>query len=222
MKIVNEILRVNSMVLDSIVVQDGKTHFYLRFHSSVNPEVSDILSRFTEDAENTRIESLGPSPGLISILKEINKVSPLGLVCYRIPLDQGERKLLKFLNENDVAELCSSFIYEDEFRAVLYHSGQKQLQSSSIKPVSARNSVYEIFLKNDFLYQLRVEANKFPILRLRTIVEKLVGSLVVSVFLPVSQMSECYALLFRLSRESDKRAELLRTERLNDIIIERL
>lgn len=205
MKIVNELLSIPSMALNRLDIYKGEMHFYSRFHDNYLPEVSEALSRYTADGENTRIEWLGPSPGIINILEQINSRYPISLLSYQVPVDPDDEILNSVISDvPHLLEIENSHTHENRFKTLLY-SGKPlvDLEPHEIRTISNEDMIYETYGSNKLLSEVRKRANEIPVIRLRYFVKKVGNSMEVDLFIPTNQTHEYYSLLYQIAKDED-------------------
>lgn len=206
MKIVNELLSGESVTLNRVDITRGFINVYTRFHSSMLDGVSETLSRYVTQNGDSRIEWLGPSPGIRWILELINREYPLSVITYTVPLSEGDLALSEGREgKKALLEVKSDVIRNSGFPCILYSTWDKGIVHPTIHPVSQRDGIYEVDLKNSFLLEVADEANRKHIIRTKKFVRVLGERMEVTVFLPSIQRQEYYSILYAIARKENNR-----------------
>ena len=207
MRIVSDLLSVPSMVLNRLDIYKGEMHFYSRFHDNFSPEVSEALSRYSADNENTRIEWLGPSPGITSILELINSKYPISLLSYQVPVEQDDEILNNLISGDQyLMEIENSQSTGNKFKMLVYSSKPViDPESRGFRTISDEDCIYETHGSNRFLSEIRRRANNIPVIRLRYFVKKLGNTMEAYLFIPTNQTHEYYSLLYDIAKEENNR-----------------
>lgn len=90
--IIGKLLELPSFVINRADICKGFLNIYSRFHSSQIDAVSDLLAQYTSDSENSRVEWLGPSPGLMYVMDLINSEYPISVVTFDVSLHGDEKR----------------------------------------------------------------------------------------------------------------------------------
>ncbi len=202
--IVRKLLLLPSVMLNRADMSKGFLNLYVRFHSSILEEISALLSEYTVDTANSRIELLGPSPGLMEIMDLINSQYPVSLITYEIEVPENDENLTPMLQLNAVAEVKISTTGSGGFLAVIYTEDVigKQLPKG-MEELSVQDGLYSFTISNDILRTIREESTKLHIVRMRFFVKPGDGKLQVTVFLPSNQVYEYYTVIFNVARASN-------------------
>lgn len=197
--IIGKLLDLPSMTLNRADMSSGFLNIYARFHSCNLGEVSHILSEYTSDLDNSRVEWLGPSPGIIQIMDLINSQYPVSLVTYEIKDDDNSSNCLS--RAGNVLVEVKGTDSDNEFQSVLYAGTEREdkLPGGATR-ISPNEGVYRYTFSNRFLGIVRDRANRAHIIRMRFFVKPLNGKLEVSTFLPTSQVYEYYSILYDVER----------------------
>lgn len=197
--IIRKLLDLPSMTLNRADISSGFLNVYARFHSCNLDEVSHILSEYTSDRANSRVEWLGPSPGIIQIMDLINSQYPISLVTYEISDDDNSPHSLS--KAGNVLVEVKGADSESEFSSILYADPWEmdRLPEGTTK-ISPDERVHSFTFSNRFLGMVRDRSNRAHIIRMRFFVKPLNGKLEVSTFLPTSQVYEYYSILYDVAR----------------------
>ena len=199
LKIINELSEVKSFVMNRADMNGGFLNIYARFHRSELEEVSALLSEYMSDFKNSRIDWLGPSPGLMYIMNLINSDYPISLLTYNVPFRDGDAPLKEKCRDG-IIEIKNNVTTRDEIRAVFY----SDREVDDLEPIDKENMIYSVILRNYFLNEVRKKANEKHLLRLRHFVRVDDGGLKVSVFIPSRIIYDLYSIVYELARSFDK------------------
>ena len=202
LRIVNKLIEIPSFIINRSDMNNGFLNIYARFHSTHLPDVSENLSAYTGDLENSRVEWLGPNPGIIKTMDLINSEYPVSLVTYVVKLE-GENKALSELanNANTLVEIKNSQMSDGKFQAVMYSNSDLTKLIKGINVISKEDGIFEMPLTDEILELVRDASNRDNIMRLRFFIKPKDGNLEVTVFLPSSLLYEYYSVLYNLTRK---------------------
>ncbi len=204
LRIVNKLIEIPSFIINRSDMNNGFLNIYARFHSTNLPDVSENLSAYTGDVENSRVEWLGPNPGIMKTMDLINSEYPVSLVTYVVKLE-GENKALSELahNANTLVEIKNSQMSDGKFQAVMYSNSDLTKLIKGVNVISKEDGIFEMPLTDEILESVRDASNRDHIMRLRFFIKPEDGNLEVTVFLPSSLLYEYYSVLYNLSRKMD-------------------
>ena len=204
--IISKLMELPSFIINRSDISEGFLNIYARFHSSQMDEVSLLLSEYTSDIENSRVDWLGPSPGIMSIMDLINSEYPVSLITYQIPMN-GERNIFgKLKDEEVIAEVKNMNSRNGAFRAVLYTENPlKEEEMNEFFAISKNGKIHMIEMENTFLSLVREAANNSHIMRVRFFIKPSGDRLETSVFVPTENVYEYYSILFNIARKYGNR-----------------
>lgn len=201
LEIINKIMALPSCIINRSDISGGFLNVYARFHNSQIEEVSTLVSEYASDVENSRVDWLGPSPGVMSIIEQINSEYPVSMITYQIPASNEEKDLIKQFSGGVIAEATSSSERGHGFSLVFYAASNMNKMINGSMPLSLDSGIYSFTLTNPFLIAIREEANRRHIARIRFFLKPVQEKLEVSVFLPKSSVYDYYSMLFAIARE---------------------
>lgn len=203
LKVINKLMEVPSFVINRSDMSDGFLNVYARFHNSQLKRVSELLAQYTADTGNSRIDWLGPSNGILAITDLINREYPISLVSYRVPIGEEDSVLREIVCEQGVlAEARNNLNIGDKISAVLYSDHDISGKYDGVETVSSKDGIYQVEIGNRFQNQVRLEANKKHIMRIRYFIKPRGNELELSVMMPETSVYEYYSILYRLAREN--------------------
>ena len=204
LKIINKLMEIPSFIVNRSDINNGFLNVYARFHSSQLPVVSENLAYYTEDIENSRVEWLGPNPGITKTMDLINSEYPVSIVTYIIKLNGEDRTMSELAhNVDSIAEVKNSQMSDGKFKAVLYSNSTSAGLIEGVNAISKDDGIFELETANDILSMIRDVSNSDHIMRLRYFVKPRDGNLEVTVFLPSSTLYEYYSVLYNIARKSE-------------------
>ena len=202
LKIINKLMEIPSFIINRSDMNNGFLNVYARFHSSQLSMVSENLSVYTEDIENSRVEWLGPNPGIIKTMDLINSEYPVSVVTYIIKLNGEDRTMSELAhNVDSMAEMKNSQMSDGKFKAVLYCNSASAGLIEGVNAISKDDGIFELETGNDILATIRDASNSDHIMRLRYFVKPRDGNLEVTVFLPSAILYEYYSVLYNIARK---------------------
>ncbi|MHB1708442.1 MAG: hypothetical protein ACYCT2_03060 [Thermoplasmataceae archaeon] len=202
LKIINKLMEIPSFIINRSDMNNGFLNVYARFHSSQLPMVSENLSAYTEDMENSRVEWLGPNPGIMKTMDLINSEYPVSVVTYTIRLNGEDRTMSELAhNVDSMAEIKNSQMSDGRFKAVLYSNSASAGLIEGVDAISKDDGIFELETGNDILANIRDASNSDHIMRLRYFVKPRDGNLEVTVFLPSAVLYEYYSVLYNIARK---------------------
>lgn len=200
--IVNKLIEIPSFIINRSDMNNGFLNIYARFHSTNLSDVSKNLTDYTGDMENSRVEWLGPNPGIIKTMDIINSEYPVSFVTYMVKLE-GENKALSELahKADTLVEIKNSQMRDGKFQAVMYSNSDLTRLIEGINVISKDDGIFEMALTDEVLELVRDASNREHIMRLRFFIKPIDGNLEVTVLLPSSLLYEYYSVLYNLSRK---------------------
>lgn len=202
LKIINKLMEIPSFIINRSDMNNGFLNVYARFHSSQLSLVSEDLSAYTEDVENSRVEWLGPNPGIIKTMDLINSEYPVSVVTYIIRLNGEDRTMSELAhNVDSMAEIKNSQMKDGKFKAVLYSNSASAGLIEGVNAISKDDGIFELETGNEILGMIRDVSNRDHIMRLRYFIKPREGNLEVTVFLPSAILYEYYSVLYNIARK---------------------
>ena len=202
--VVNKLMDLPSFVINRADISRGFLNIYSRFHSSDLENVSDLLAEYTSDLENSRVEWMGPSPGIMRTMDLINSEYPVSLVTYEFRLDIDDRDIAALAKDPGIiAELKNSESRDGKLKLVVYSENPEPLDMSGMRPISTHEGIYDLSFSSAFVSSVRDAANREHIMRLRYFIKPFDGKMRVSVFLPSASMYEYNSILYEMARKKD-------------------
>ena len=207
--IIDKLCNLPSFVVSRADISKGFLNVYGRFHHSYMKEVSTLLSQYTEDKENARVEWIGPIPGLMKIMDDINYEYPVSLLTYNIKLTQEGQDLRDVLYEpGTIGELRNSEEKNGLMKAIVYTNHRITREIEGLIPVSEDDFIYEFSYTNELLKEIRVIANNNHIMRIRYFIRESEEKLKASVFVPTASVYEFSSIIFDLARAYEGKIEV--------------
>lgn len=206
MAVLNKLMQLPSFIINRSDMSQGFLNIYGRFHSSIINEVSGLLAQYTADVENSRVDWLGPSYGIMWIMDLINSEYPISLVTYRVPLEGEEYLLNDIIKEpGAIAEVRNNLYENDKISAVVYTNNEIMGDYDGLTRISPKDGIYQVDVSNQFHNLVRRFANEKHVMRTRYFIKPIGKELEMNVFLPTNSVYEYYSILYKLAREHDNR-----------------
>ena len=202
--VINKLMDLPSFVINRADISRGFLNIYSRFHSSDLEKVSDLLAEYTSDLENSRVEWMGPSPGIMRTMDLINSEYPVSLVTYEFRLDNDDKDIAALAKDPGIiAELKNSESREGKLKLVVYSDNTEPMDMPGMRPISIHEGIYNLSFSSSFVSSVRDAANREHIMRLRYFIKPFDGKMRVSVFLPSASMYEYNSILYDMARKKD-------------------
>ena len=206
--VINKLMHLPSFIVNRSDMSGGFINIYSRFHSSQADAVSSLLAEYTADGMNSRVDWLGPSPGITSIMDLINREYPISLITYDLPMNGDEESIRSILSGDVMAEASNSLADDGSFSAVLYSGSPIHGNVEGISPVSPDDGIYCMVMRNSFLTMVRDKANQQHIMRTRFFIKPSGEKLQITVFLPSASIYEYYSIIFEIARKTENRVSV--------------
>ena len=206
--IIDEIIKIPSVIMQHLYLKNGKLFIDLRFHESKSAEISNlIIEHLTEDGK-IALESLTPRSGAISFLSEMNSMIPITFISYSVPLLNAD-PLERLLSADDsIAEIEKKPGLK--YRALIFSRSPLTKQDDFIT-ISKEDNLYETWGNNPILQEIRKIVNDKSILRLAHFLEVKEGRLIVSFFIPTYEAMEFIRLISKIDFNTEKHPIKLRS-----------
>jgi hypothetical protein len=200
LSIVGKLMDLPSFMINRSDMKDGFLNIYSRFHSSQIDKVSQLLAEYTSNKENSRIDWMGPSAGIMRDIELINREYHISVVTFETHADENEHNLRLLENESEImAEAKNNQSVKGNFRAVLYSNHV----IDGFTPIDQKSFIYELHFDIPDISTIREESNKQHIIRNRYFIKLKEGRLEVTVFLPTANAYEYYSILFNIARRKE-------------------
>ena len=149
-----ELNQIPSVVVDGIVVHDGYSYVYLRFHSNDQSKVSAVLKNSFMGFERYATQYLGPSTGVIDSFREISDITPLKYVEIggSVPpsiMNITNDPVIKTLGVSWTREM--KYLLGEEIRAIYYDENSLLQEGSFVTKISNSQRIYETSFSNPLI-----------------------------------------------------------------------
>ncbi|OWP56704.1 MAG: hypothetical protein B2I17_04415 [Thermoplasmatales archaeon B_DKE] len=186
LSIVSELIQVPSVSIDGIYLNEGYLSVNFRFHSHFNELVSPIVSSYVSKFQNFQIKRMGPSPGLINILKSAVDYTPLSLIT-TLNTHEGGPAEDNPLGTNWIREL--KYISTDgQIHAIYKTDIEPESLGGKVTVISQKDGIYEATTKNSFVDFYSTKTNSDMISSLSRIQSASANKLVSSSIFPRSYL----------------------------------
>jgi hypothetical protein len=144
-----ELVRIPSVIIDSVFLHNGYLKIGIRFHSAFSSSVSSLLGKYLGMYPKLNVLKLGPAPGLIDVLRGISEFVPLSMVG-TLNVYNGETLEKNPLGSRWIREL--KFGSSDGLVHAVYKCDNLQeIDRSKITVISERDGIYEATTRNDLV-----------------------------------------------------------------------
>ncbi|MHB1441098.1 MAG: hypothetical protein ACYCSO_10250 [Cuniculiplasma sp.] len=202
LSIIDKLVEIPSLIINGSDVYGGFLNVYARFHSSQLEKVSELLARYTSTSKNARIEWLGPSPGIMKIMDDINKEYPLSVVTYSTPINREDIHVREIPSSPKIlCEVKSSGAMKGDINLVV----STDMPVEDLIPIDLSENLYQMELRSPFPFIVRNKANIQHIIRIAYFGKLQNGKIEVTVFLPTDFLYEFYSILYEVADETDNK-----------------
>ncbi len=190
------LLDIRSMIIAQTFVLRGELYFSFRFHNSVMRQVNVALGKILENGR-FRLIYLGMSPGILSLIDNANRNTPLSVIRIMMPIT-GFTNLpegigsIEFLAEGEIRRIDAAgtkvIIYTDK-------------EIPSLTSISKEDKIYESIISEPFNLKLAEMAHqaRIPLMGLFGTFKD--GNIEITMLLPTSETDE-YLQLFQALKSS--------------------
>ena len=197
--IIDKLVEIPSLIINGSDLKDGFLNVYARFHSSEIGKVSSVLAKYGKDSRYTRLVHLGPSPGIMKIMSDIDKEYSLSIVTYITPMNRDDIHVKEIPDSpNILAEVKTSGAFKGDINAIVYCD----LPVEDLPVIDAKSHLYQMELRTPFPFMVRNKANDDHIIRTAYFGKMQSGKIEVTVFIPTDVIYEFYQVLYQVAEET--------------------
>ncbi len=200
--VINKLMNIPSFIINRSDMGSGYLNVYARFHSNHLEEVSNLLSEYTMDTENARVEWLGPSHGILHVMDLINHEYPVSLITYIVPMN-GEDSTLRSLDSGCILEVSNNMTKDGGFSSILYCDRPFQEKIAGLNPIFEDQGIYSMTLFNQCLKILSDRSIQQHIMTIRVFLKPQNNKYEVTVFLPTGSIYEYYSIIYNIARKHE-------------------
>ena len=199
--IINDLIKIPSVIMQQLYLKNGKLFIDLRFHESRSKEISNFIVDHLTDDGKIVLESLLPRSSAMSFLIEMNSMAPITFISYSVPLFNAD-PIERMLSSGDsIAEIKKNS--GPNYQALIFSKSSINKHDDFIT-ISEKNNLYETWGSNPILKEIRTICNDNSIFRLALFLEVIEGRLMVSTFIPTYQAMEFIRLLSNIGFKGEK------------------
>ena len=177
---------------NAVYVSNGWLIVDLRFHGSKYRSVSQILATHMHKTQRIRLLYLGNSPGLSTILDELNSEVPLSTVIFEIPLEVANVPDSLLREDIDLLETENSLLLDNKIKVILYGKDEE----GNLVAIS------EDHVTNILLSEIRKRANEQMIIRYNMFVKRKGDQVRMLVIMPSNQINGYLRTVFSVAMEN--------------------
>ncbi len=199
--IIDDLIKIPSVIMQQLYLKNGKLFIDLRFHESRSKEISNFIVDHLTDEGKIVLESLIPRSSAMSFLTEMNSMAPITFISYSVPLFNAD-PIERMLSSGDsIAEIKKNS--GPNYQALIFSKSPINKQDDFIT-ISKENNLYETWGNNPILKEIRKISNVNSIFRLALFLEVSEGRVIVSTFIPTYQAMEFIRLISNIGFNGEK------------------
>jgi hypothetical protein len=197
--LIDRLVEIPSLIINGSDMKDGFLNVYARFHSSQIEKVSALLSCYATNSKNARIGWLGPSPGIMKLMDDINVDYPLSIVTYVTPINREDIHAREIPDSpRIIAEVKSSGAAKGDINTIVFCD----MPVEDLEVIDSSSHLYQMELRSPFPFLVRNRANEQHIMRVAYFGKLQSGKIEVTVFLPTDVLYEFYKILYQVAEET--------------------
>lgn len=209
--IIDQIASLKSVLPAGLYLTGNKIMAGFRFHHSENDAVSSIAKKIVSSKSHIAVRDLGPDPGGIAAIDEMNLRISLSVVSYEVNAGRkAGSKIPDVIYESKFADFKGS-----ETGALVF-SDPKDPERDIGTPISAEDGIYLSSLDSSFFQEVWKLTNESHIPRAAILVKPTPRGFRTFSFLPSTLVSEYLSILFRVSEKFPDAGFNLSTVRVYD------
>lgn len=197
--------KVSSVIIDSVLYNGGYYYIYMRFHSSDEHKVGEVLKEKMASFSRFAIRFLGKSSGLVSTFREISAAVPLKYVEIDTTVPPT---FMRIVNDPVLSNLGVSwtrelkYLLEDEIRAVFYDkTSLLRGKEDWLNEISKKDRIYETSFSNPLVQYFINQASSSAIVTLG-VEQKLIGNTFsIATVVPEMVMPEFFDVVYNAGKE---------------------
>lgn len=208
---IDQVLAVKSVLPAGLYLTGNKIMACFRFHHSEIKSISEIANRIVKLKNHITVKDLGPDPGGIAAIEEMNLRINLAVVSYdtfSAPSDAGHVPNLIYDAK------YSTFTGNETGSLVLYDTSSSERSIGSV--ISEEDGIYFTTISSPFFREVWAAANEMHIPRASIIVRPIPGGLRTFSFIPTTLVGEYLTVLFDAAEKFPERQFCLATVRAYD------
>ncbi len=197
-RIFSELHEVPSMIRSGLYVQGGYLHTELRFHHSYAGKVSDLIGEITKESDWLSLHSLGPSPGIVSMLDEINSHLPLFVIGYEGVTPPNP--VTEQIRGERITEPNLSFVTPEGYSVVSYSDGPLP-DGANKSVISKEDGIVAGFGSTPFALDVWRKSGDAHIPRFAVFGKVSAGKFVAYTFIPRLMANEQLRIIYEVSEK---------------------
>ena len=200
-----KITNIPSVVPGGFYLRDGNVYADFRFHHSALEQVSEVIREIVKARNRINLSFLGPSPGLMKTLENINSRIPLSMIYFTFKPDPDYIAPNR-LEEKPIAEVKLFSEGLDSTYDVVHYATELSSKDTSI---SITRGIYESKYRTSFMkdFKTRVRSHKIPLASIIGVYHKNVVENYM--FLPTFMAEEALLMLYETAESTQENSLML-------------
>lgn len=208
---IDQIASLRSVLPAGLYLTGNKIMAGFRFHHSENAEVSSIAKKIVSSKSHIAVKDLGPDPGGIAAIDEMNLRISLSVVSYEVNAGNSRGSSIPDI----IYESKFTNFKGDETGALVFYD-PKDSKRELGEPISVENGIYLSSLNSSFFREVWTMTNDSHIPRAAILVKPTTRGFRTFSFLPSTLVSEYLSILFSVADEFPEAGFNLSTVRIYD------
>ena len=197
-KRIHDLVNTHAASIVAIYLEKKVLKIKIKFHHSVDREISDHLLSMALQYEDFHIEYLGPSAGIKEDILELNRMFSLTSLSFSIDEDTSTQNTLARFPAGTVFELQNK---AGSHMAILAYPDEMTDVPQGVLEISREDSIYETEYSHPALDIIRSEAYARGVVRYNYFGKMKDGRLKVRILLLKSHLTAYLSILEKIARE---------------------
>jgi len=191
----DDIMSIPSLIISYLYIERGRIYGRMRFHNSDLALVNKLIEKLVSN-DNTTLVDMGPGPGGIWEINELNRVLPLSVIAY----DQDLPDKWKFTSTLDIfTELKSQRSINGSYNLIFY--GNNGMENIPGKIISKESNISEISGTSEIANELWHESSAKFVSRIAVFGKQVNGKARTSIILPRILAQDQLVILSNIGRK---------------------
>lgn len=157
----NNLIDIPSVVIDSVLTTEGEEHIYFRAHENDRAKIRDLVYADSKSTKKFWIEKLDFSPGLLNIMKSIDRDIELSYLEFRMKIPPTEMTVEKdpvisTFGNNWFREM--KYLMDENVFAIYYEKSKILRQNPNIIEISREDNIFRMNYSNPVINSLVEES----------------------------------------------------------------
>lgn len=192
-------VNIPSVIVDAVLIEDGLTRVYFRFHRSASRKISDSFASDWSQYDMFSIELLGPNNGYQESFAEISSKVPLYSVEVKSRVPGNDMDITRDIAMSTFGSTWErevKYLIAGNIQAIYYDNHSLLKDSKDVVDISTSEGIYQATFVNPLIEYYMREAENRQIVTL-ALPQRLTGNqFSFDVVVPEMQLTEFYSLIF--------------------------